>query len=477
MPDATDTDDTDPTTPSSSEPTTTSISETMEPTAPTNPTDPTGETGGGVCGDGEVEGDEACDDGVNDGAYGGCMPDCSALAERCGDNTVNGPEACDDGVNDNAYGGCATDCSAFGPYCGDGEVQDEQEMCDNGEANANGSGCNVDCVTSGALLFEFEVTLGNTCWGWADPVTRGEDVLLAYYRDCDQVWTFLELSPELEEVDSTDALLSTYPYRTTVRGTDWLLGAYDCDILVTEDGEVTEVCDPDRISGGQAIAAVDDQIYIALKNDTIAQWGATSPSDGDVPDWTALAPADGASYSYYFSHATPGALGSVTGAGQYGSESGGNWTYQAFVQRFNSAGNSVNSNYFTELENIYEIHDSPTGALVGLGYSPDGNDLIRLNANLNFTWVTRACTNGTSDFVVDSQGQIVVDCGAEPPARNMRKLDDDGNELWSVEIENDPYDATSGQLAVDSTDHIIRTSYVYDSLVPEYRFRVEKFAP
>jgi cysteine-rich repeat protein len=29
------------------------------------------------CGDGIVTLDEACDDGVNDGSYGGCNPDCS----------------------------------------------------------------------------------------------------------------------------------------------------------------------------------------------------------------------------------------------------------------------------------------------------------------------------------------------------------------------------------------------------------------
>src|SRR5690606_39154526 len=38
-----------------------------------------------VCGDGVVEGDEVCDDGVNDGSYGGCSPDCTALAPHCGD--------------------------------------------------------------------------------------------------------------------------------------------------------------------------------------------------------------------------------------------------------------------------------------------------------------------------------------------------------------------------------------------------------
>jgi hypothetical protein len=39
-------------------------------------------------------------------------------------------EACDDGVNDGAYGGCAVDCKALAPYCGDGVVQSDYEECD-----------------------------------------------------------------------------------------------------------------------------------------------------------------------------------------------------------------------------------------------------------------------------------------------------------------------------------------------------------
>ncbi|HEY6175053.1 MAG TPA: DUF4215 domain-containing protein, partial [Kofleriaceae bacterium] len=59
-----------------------------------------------ICGDGVIEGNEACDDGVNDGHYGGCMPGCMARAPFCGDSTVTTPpEACDDGTNLVTYGG------------------------------------------------------------------------------------------------------------------------------------------------------------------------------------------------------------------------------------------------------------------------------------------------------------------------------------------------------------------------------------
>jgi len=47
------------------------------------------------CGDGAVEGVEACDDG-NTSAGDGCVADCSR-APRCGDGIVDLPELCDDG--------------------------------------------------------------------------------------------------------------------------------------------------------------------------------------------------------------------------------------------------------------------------------------------------------------------------------------------------------------------------------------------
>ncbi|MEM6292488.1 MAG: hypothetical protein AAGA54_14535 [Myxococcota bacterium] len=62
------------------------------------------------CGDGIVTAPEVCDDGVNDGEYGGCLPGCLAPAAFCGDGEINGPEVCDDGdtVNGN---GCNPDCA------------------------------------------------------------------------------------------------------------------------------------------------------------------------------------------------------------------------------------------------------------------------------------------------------------------------------------------------------------------------------
>ncbi len=62
-----------------------------------------------TCGDGIVAADELCDDGKNDGSYGGCMPGCKARGPYCGDGKVQPPEQCDDGNTNNADG-CTTTC-------------------------------------------------------------------------------------------------------------------------------------------------------------------------------------------------------------------------------------------------------------------------------------------------------------------------------------------------------------------------------
>jgi cysteine-rich repeat protein len=78
---------------------------------------------------------------VNAGGYGKCAPGCK-LGPRCGDGQVNGSEACDDGVNAGGYGKCAPGCK-LGPYCGDG-IKNGPEACDDGN-RTSGDGCSATC--------------------------------------------------------------------------------------------------------------------------------------------------------------------------------------------------------------------------------------------------------------------------------------------------------------------------------------------
>jgi cysteine-rich repeat protein len=61
------------------------------------------------CGDGFVDAPEVCDDGVNDGSYGGCKPGCMERAARCGDGvwTPTSGELCDVGSAKECPQSCA----------------------------------------------------------------------------------------------------------------------------------------------------------------------------------------------------------------------------------------------------------------------------------------------------------------------------------------------------------------------------------
>jgi len=99
-----------------------------------------------VCGDGIKTPDEACDDGVNDGSYGSCNPDCTK-GPGCGDSIVQMPqEECDDGINLDPYEGCAPGC-VEGAFCGDGNVDSLfGEQCDDGQNDGGYGECAMGCL-------------------------------------------------------------------------------------------------------------------------------------------------------------------------------------------------------------------------------------------------------------------------------------------------------------------------------------------
>ena len=69
----------------------------------------------------------------------------SSCASKCGDGVVASDEVCDDGKNDGTYGGCQPGCKARGPFCGDGHL-DANEACDDGALNGALTGaCTVTC--------------------------------------------------------------------------------------------------------------------------------------------------------------------------------------------------------------------------------------------------------------------------------------------------------------------------------------------
>ena len=65
----------------------------------------------------------------------------------CGNGIVDADEICDDGVNDGGYGSCSGDCQEQGPHCGDGILDDGAEICDDGNM-MDGDLCDNDCGAS-----------------------------------------------------------------------------------------------------------------------------------------------------------------------------------------------------------------------------------------------------------------------------------------------------------------------------------------
>jgi cysteine-rich repeat protein len=109
-----------------------------------------GSGGAGVCGDGTVDGGEACDDGANnsDTTSDACRSDCTAPS--CGDAVVDFLQAtveeCDDG-NTADGDGCSGSCLIEAPVtCGDGNLDIANgEQCDDGNTTA-GDGCSPACL-------------------------------------------------------------------------------------------------------------------------------------------------------------------------------------------------------------------------------------------------------------------------------------------------------------------------------------------
>jgi cysteine-rich repeat protein len=98
----------------------------------------------GVCGDGFVDAQEACDDGDTVASGNGCGTSCERLG-GCGDETRQDLfEECDQGAlnSDVAADACRSDCRRA--HCGDG-VRDAAEDCDDGNTVDDGDGCGGDC--------------------------------------------------------------------------------------------------------------------------------------------------------------------------------------------------------------------------------------------------------------------------------------------------------------------------------------------
>ena len=178
-----------------------------------------------LCGDGNLNPGEQCDDGNNiDGD--GCTATC--MTEYCGDGVVNnaGLETCDDGGTVDGDG-CSASCQIEGctdplapnynpaavvddgscdAYCGDGTI-DPGETCDDGN-NIDGDGCSANCQSDescgngiqdpGEACDDGNSDNTDACLNTCQLATCGDGYVQAGVEECDDA-----------NSDNTDACLNT----------------------------------------------------------------------------------------------------------------------------------------------------------------------------------------------------------------------------------------------------------------------------
>jgi len=251
-----------------------------------DPQDTTGTTGTSegeavpVCGDGELNGDEECDEGADNSDMAACTSQCKLAF--CGDGLIQaGKEACDlESKNgDGSYGGC-TDLCQLGPHCGDKVHQIDHEECDTLDPElADGSRC-IACVWEANLIFI------------SSEIFQGD---LEGIEGADSKCQQLAAASKLPNPSSFGAWLSNGAESPQSRFSP-PLGAF-----ILTDGALVAASWADLTSGADLINAVSVDESKAAVGLPFRAWSNTSPEGfslggPDCDGWTSGAPAEKGSY-------------------------------------------------------------------------------------------------------------------------------------------------------------------------------------
>ncbi|MBZ5711117.1 DUF4215 domain-containing protein [Nannocystis pusilla] len=165
------------------------------PTDTTATSDPTSTTDATpVCGDGDLNPGEQCDDG-NDVAGDGCENNCTTTpGKKCGDGTKDPDEDCDDGNNIDGDG-CEANCRLpVTMECGDGELN-PGEQCDDGNT-MSGDGCESNCTNTpkcgdgiqgpGEQCDDGNTDDDDACLSSCVPASCGDGIVWAGMEMCDE---------------------------------------------------------------------------------------------------------------------------------------------------------------------------------------------------------------------------------------------------------------------------------------------------
>jgi cysteine-rich repeat protein len=260
------------------------------------------------CGNREVEGTEACDDG-NRTADDGCAPDCTL---ECGDGRVGGDEICDTGLPTGMTGACPTGCddgdlcttdsldgSDCGTTCSNAPITapaDDDMCCPTGATAATDNDCAGTCgdgILSGTEACDTAIAAGvGSCPTTCDDGIACTADVLAGGGTCDAACTS---TPIVTPADGdgccpTGATIGTDDDCAAACGDGVLSAGEGCDTGITSGvGSCPTSCDDglacttDTLIGAGTCGAIcaAAPITTPINGDGCCPTGATMATDND----------------------------------------------------------------------------------------------------------------------------------------------------------------------------------------------------
>lgn len=408
----------------------------------------------------------------------------------CGDGMVEGDEVCDDGVNDGSYGGCVADCSDLGPHCGDG-VEQGDEVCDDGD-EVNGDGCNVDCIVSGSELWT------RTFAGAADEndlvnaVAVGpDDYIVAVGSEglspgTRQAWIQRYASDGSEDWNevypgASGAYTEAFGVAIDDEGGVYVGGRYDG---LTEDvnGWARKYDDSAALEYTHLFnGAVDgsDRVWgVAVSPDGYAVLAGVVDTNSGVDAWVRRLGQDGTEFwTRTQSGVTNGHAVAIDSDGSIvvvGTTDGGDVWVRKYDQDGGTAWTRTYDGGSTDNGIAVAIDDSGRIAVLGTTIAGVGIDIWvrQYDANGATLWSDTYDSTNDGGFIgdyatgiaVDAQANVIVSAGS-PSDDSMsvlawvRKYTEDGAQLWTqtwhVGVPVDAAYTYASAVAVDSSDNII----------------------
>lgn len=436
-------------------------------------------TGGEItqeCGDSIITAPEACDDGVNDGSYGGCLPGCLAPAAFCGDATVNGPEGCDDGDDINGNG-CNIDCGPSAEiiwtdtHTGPTPCADERASGVAALPDGSFAVVGVECTNDGrrARVSRYDAE-GTEAWnelfddGGAAIVTAegvtatGEGIVVVGRSD-------------------TTGYFRTYNLNGAPQWTSF---------REPQAGGFVSVLDAAAAPGGLVQSAGGE----ALGGDFVGFANRIDETTG-VESWEYQTPASGSAFLGLAVDPDTSDLLAV-GFTNSGAAEGDN----ILIERISPSGSVVWDDEYNGAENERDqaraVAFAPDGTLVVVGQVREGTRdmwIRRYSAEGSVLWTEtvdspESGTDEASGVVIDSQGAVIVagrldrsDLSQGSDAW-LRKYAADGGELWTRthNSDADSYDAANA-VTVDAEDRIVVVGKEGINAAQDGRFWVRMYAP